>query len=76
MIGCGREACSCCGCDTWAEAHFVAGTLVCAACWWEIRRAPRPSTPPAPQTRASAQPTQWEIAFDGQTRKSQPWGRQ
>ena len=45
MICCGREACSCCGCDTWAEAHFVAGVLVCAACWREIRRAPRPLHP-------------------------------
>jgi hypothetical protein len=44
MICCEREACSCCGCDTWAEAHFVAGVLVCAACWREIRRPSRQST--------------------------------
>jgi hypothetical protein len=58
MICCDREACSCCGCDTWAEGHFVAGVLVCDACRREIRSAPRPNTPPAPQTRASAQPTE------------------
>lgn len=33
-------------------------------------------TPPAPQTRASVQATQREIAFDGQTPKPQPWGLQ
>lgn len=72
MICCGREACSCCGCDTWAEAHFVAGVLVCAACWREIRRVPRPSTPPAQETCASGPPMQRETAFNGQAPKAKP----
>jgi hypothetical protein len=74
MICCGREACSCCGSDTGAEAHFVAGVLVCAACWCEIRSAPRPNTPPALQTQSSGQPMRQEIAFDGKTPKAKPQG--
>jgi hypothetical protein len=57
-----------------ATQAALLGMLVCAACWREIRSAPRPNSPPASQTRASAPPVQREIAFDGQTPKAQPWG--
>jgi len=66
MICCEREACSCCGSDTWAEAHFVAGVLVCVSCWREICRAP--STPTASQMHSNAPHTQRKLAFGGQTR--------
>jgi hypothetical protein len=63
---CQREHCSVCGSLAWDEAHFVAGVLVCTACWREIRRAP--STPTASQMHSNAPHTQRKLAFGGQTR--------
>ena len=34
--GCQREACACCGANSWTEAFFIAGQLYCRACHIEI----------------------------------------
>jgi hypothetical protein len=50
-----KEACSCCGSSTWTEAHYTGGSLVCAACCAEIRRASEKGQPkPAPKQTALA----------------------
>jgi hypothetical protein len=49
---CQREACSCCGSSTWAEAHFAAGALVCRGCWCEIEASGRKG-PPAQRSGAT-----------------------
>jgi len=47
---CGREACSCCGSDSWTEAHFRHGQgIICEACWRAIQ-ATRGKVPPQQQT--------------------------
>ena len=70
---CGREACSCCGSDSWTEAHFRHGQgIICEPCWRTIAHT-RTNNPPAQQALPLAQTTQQQPAC-----KSEPeperWG--
>ena len=59
---CGREACSCCGSDSWTEAHFRHGHVICLGCWREIERH-KAKAPPSQESLALAQAAQQEGGF-------------
>jgi hypothetical protein len=62
---CGREACSCCGSDTWTEAHFRHGQgIICQPCWREIQ-ATKGKRPLAQQTLNLGPVTQPQGAIRG-----------